>query len=189
MDNKVKFGLKNVHYAKITYGENGAITYATPVRIPGAVSLTMDPQGDLIDFYADDGLYYAGAENMGYKGTLEIALVPDSFKTEILGDKVDEETGVLVESTDAKTSDFALLFEIDGDAKARRVVLYDCYAARTAIGGQTKTKSTSPATESLSLTAIPLPSGIVKGQTTNSTTKETYDAWYDGVTVPTVEEE
>lgn len=185
MANKVKFGLKNVHYAKITYGAGGSITYATPVAYPGAVNLSIDPQGDTTDFYADDGLYYTGAANVGYKGTFEAALVPDDFKTTILGDVVDE-NDVLIEQTDKPTEHFALLFEIAGDVKARRVVLYDCTATRTAVASQTKTNSTSPITETMTITVVPTKDGYVKGQTTEATAKAIYDAWFDTVTMPDI---
>ena len=51
--NKVKFGLNKVHYAKITsYDEEGVPTFAKPVRIPGAVSLSIDAEGEASNFYA-----------------------------------------------------------------------------------------------------------------------------------------
>ena len=42
--NKVKFGLNKVHWAKITaWSDDGVPTLATPVRLPGAVSLSSMP--------------------------------------------------------------------------------------------------------------------------------------------------
>jgi len=55
--NKVKFGLKNAHYAVVS-NNNGVITYGTPVRIPGAVNLVLNPKGDKTEFYADDMAYF-----------------------------------------------------------------------------------------------------------------------------------
>lgn len=44
--NKVKFGLKNVHYAPITsIADDGTVTYGTVGEIKGAVNLSMDPNG------------------------------------------------------------------------------------------------------------------------------------------------
>ncbi len=57
--NKVKFGLKNCHYAKATLDpDTNTVTFGTPVAIPGAVNLSMDPEGDNEPFYADDMVYY-----------------------------------------------------------------------------------------------------------------------------------
>lgn len=56
--NKVKFGLKNCHYAKATFDEDGNVTYAKLVCISGAVSLSMDANGEIKPFYADNIAYY-----------------------------------------------------------------------------------------------------------------------------------
>ncbi len=49
--NKVKFGLNKVHWAKITaWSDEGVPTFATPVRLPGAVSLSIDANGENENF-------------------------------------------------------------------------------------------------------------------------------------------
>lgn len=55
-ENKVKFGLSNVHIAKITEVD-GDITYGEPFAMPGAVSLTADPEGETAKFHADNVVY------------------------------------------------------------------------------------------------------------------------------------
>ena len=82
-ENRVTFGLKNVHYATFTV-TGGTIIYDTPIRIPGAVNLSLEPRGDMSEFYADDMLYYSASNNQGYDGTLEIAEIIEQFHLHLI---------------------------------------------------------------------------------------------------------
>lgn len=181
--NKVKFGLRNVVYAKMTYNEEEReYTYATPVSIPGAVNLSLSPSGDSNDFYADDIIYFADSNNNGYEGDLEIAIIPDSFKKDILGETEDANK-VLFENAEDKTNPFALGFEIQGDQSGRRTWLYNCVATRPNQNGATKETSKTPSTDTLTIKAMPHPDNkYVKAVITNSeTTKAAYDSFFTEV--------
>ncbi len=151
--NKVKFGLSNVHIAKITETE-GKITYGTPFAMPGAVGLNADPEGDTTPFYADNIKYYIATSNQGYSGDLEIAITPEQFLIEILGQMKDK-NGALFENADDVTARFALMGEIEGDAKKRRFVYFDCTATRPKTENKTKEESTDPQTDTISITMSP----------------------------------
>lgn len=153
--NKVKFGLKNCHYAKATFDEDGSVTYAKPVRIPGAVSLSMDANGEIEPFYADNIAYYVVNNNSGYEGDLEIALIPESFLTDIMHEELDG-NGVLAENANVELEHFAFLFEFDGDQRHIRHVLYNCVASRPSIEGETNEDSKEVKTDTLNLQATPV---------------------------------
>lgn len=135
MKNKVTFGLSNVHIAKLIETD-GVITYETPFALPGAVNLTMDKEGAMSIFRADNVDYYKKASNNGYSGSLEVADVIEKFLTDILGQTKDT-NGAIIENADDVVSRFALMCEIDGDSNKRRVVFYDCLAERPSIGSST----------------------------------------------------
>lgn len=182
MANKVKFGLSNVHIAKITYGEGGAITYGTPFALPGAVNLTLDPEGDAADFYADNTKYFTASANQGYSGSLEIALINDTFRTTILGESVDR-NGALIENKDNTISDFALGFQINGDQNDRKYWLYNVSAARPSTSSQTIESSKEPVTDTLDITATArITDGAVRVFMEKSATNEAaYDEFFDAV--------
>ena len=182
--NKVKFNICNVHYALITVDEDGDVTFGTPVAMPGAVSLSLEPNGEPSNFYADGYAYYTISNNMGYEGDLELAMVPESFRTDVLKESLDDNS-VLVESANVETANFALLFEFDGDVKKIRHVLYNCSAARPNIESSTNEEEIEVQTETLALTAAPLANGYVKARTGDSTTDEVYNGWYSAVYMPT----
>ena len=106
MANKVKYGLKNVTDGEVT------ITYGTPVPIPGAVNIALDAAGESVQFYADDSIYFEENINDGYTGNLEMALIPDDFRTDVLGE-IEDSKGALIEKKDVQAKRFALLFEFD----------------------------------------------------------------------------
>lgn len=191
-ENKVKYNIKNVHYATFTetQGEGGEtqFTYKTPVHIPGAVSISLDAEGEISTFYADGIAYYVTSANNGYSGDLEMALIPSSFREEVLNEEKDSK-GVLVENANKNTNPFALLFEFDGDAKAIRRCLYNCTATRPSIESETTEDTKEPGTETLSLTASPRSDGIVKTQTGPDTDATAYDGWYKSVYIPAPVEE
>lgn len=152
-ENKVKFGLSNVHIAKITETD-GVITYGTPFAMPGARALTADPEGEITPFYADNIKYYIATSNQGYTGDLEVAMLLKEFFTEILGQQEDK-NGALFEGADDVTARFALMGEIDGDVKKRRFVYFDCTATRPGSEMNTVEESKDPQTDKVSITMSP----------------------------------
>lgn len=184
--NKVKFNICNVHYAQQTVGEDGEVTFAVPVAMPGAVSLALDANGEPSNFYADGYAYYTISNNMGYEGDLELAMVPESFRTDVLKEELDGNK-VLVENANVETANFALLFEFDGDVRKIRHVLYNCAASRPSIESQTNEDEIEVQTETLALTATPLANGYVKAKTGDDTTDMVYKDWYKNVYLPAPE--
>ncbi|NLA28026.1 MAG: hypothetical protein GX878_11600 [Firmicutes bacterium] len=177
--NKIKYGLKNVRYAKVTEaGES--IEYGDPIPIRGAVNLTLDAAGEEVAFYADDHAYFEENTNNGYEGSLEVALIPDQFRVDILGDVVDA-NGALIENKDAKVSKFALLFEFDGDKNRTRHVLYSVLPERPSVTGSTRTETKTPQTETMNIKARPaVDTGDVKAKVPQSES-DTYTKFYESV--------
>lgn len=187
-ENKVKYNIKNVHVAKQTETvAEGGTTYAyeVPKNIPGAVSISLDAEGEISTFYADGIAYFVTSANNGYSGDLEIALIPSWFRVEILNETLDDNS-VLVENANNNTNPFALLFEFDGDVRAIRRCLYNCTCTRPSIESETKEETVEPGTETLSITNSPRADGLVKAQTGPDTDTTTYTDWYKSVYVPSV---
>lgn len=178
-ENKVTFGLKNVHYAVIT-DDGKKLTYGTPAALPGATELSLDASGDAIEFFADDVKYFNADNNQGYTGKLSVAKLTEAFEKEVFG--VDDTKGVLTENANAKIKRIALMFEFDGDQKATRHLLYNVSLSRPGDGSKSKEDKVDVNTQELEFTAAPDPyTGDVKTKTFSTTTAAVYDAWYSSV--------
>ncbi len=182
MGKKIKFGFKNAYYATITE-TGGKITYGTPVKIPGAVSMTLAAAGEDVEFYADDSLYFGESVNNGYDGSIEFALIPEEFRKEILGEVLDN-GNVMIEKATAIAKQFALLCEFTTDDGSKKLVFYNCIAKRPEVSGETKGANKTISTETLELKIRPRTDGIVKASTSDTTTDEVKKAWYTKVYEP-----
>lgn len=192
---KVKFGLKNVHWALCTIASDGSATWGTPKPWPGAVSLAMDQQAERNIFRADNVDYYVGNSASSYSGDLTMAMIPDDFKRDVLGYQTDAQ-GVLYEPANPPTVHFALLFQFETDVKAQRRVFYNCVATPPGENGSTTPSGAiEPETEALSLlaTSVYFPElvidgktgvDLVKASTTADSAAEAYNGWFSAVRVP-----
>lgn len=184
MANKVKFGLDQVYIAMLTEATG---VYAAPLAIPGAVTLGLDPEGDLTRFYADNMAYFTMATNNGYNGDLQMALVPDAVLADILGWETDD-NGMLVEISDAQPQPFALLYQVLGNEFNKRYVFYRCVASRPKEDHTTTSDKVEPATDALSLVCMPIEIDdrkVVKGAIERSVANAVvFDAFYTAVLEP-----
>lgn len=181
---KVVFGLRNVHYAVMSKDAEGIVTYTKPERLPGAVNLGLTQNGEIIEFYGDDIVYYGTSVNNGYDGTFEAADIPYEFKRDVLKE-IEDKDNVQFEDAGAKPEHFALLAEFDTDQIAKRICMYDCICDRPGVSGATKTGSgTTPQTATLNIKSRPVEIAgkkIVKSATTPATSTEAYSSWFTAV--------
>lgn len=178
---KIKYGLSNVYYA--TKSTSTSTPYNTPVAIPGAVSISMEPQGEITKFYADNGVYWQATSNLGYEGDLEMAKFPSSFLNAIFGESA-ATNGVIAEYDNVTPKEFALLFEFSGDADHTRYAFYNCIATRPTINSSTTNETIEPQTETMTISAVGGSDHIVKGYC--ETGASCYTNWFSAVTKPTV---
>lgn len=185
---KVKFGLKNVHYAVWDSTTN---EFKTPVKAPGAKKLSVEYDGDVTNFYADDVVYATFVDSSSIKGELELADSEEQMLIDLLG--YIDDSGVLLEDMGGTGAEFALLFEVNGDPYKRRCVYYSCKLSRPSTEANTKEESTEPDTDSYSFSAagkllkVKGEEKSISKATVKSTDKAKYDAFFEKVLLPTAE--
>lgn len=182
-ENKVEFGLSKLHIG--TYTETGsAITFGTPIELPGAVSLSLEPQSEEVKFYADNVIYYGAYSDNGFTGTLEVARFTEAFKKAYLG-YVELADGGLGKKKGASKPNVYISFQAEGDEAARRVILYNVALGEINREFSTKEESTDPATESINITVMGINAGDL--QLTKASYKpgtQGYDKVFTAPTAP-----
>lgn len=148
--NKIHYGLSRTHYAIY---DPDTDTFGALKPAPGAISLNLSKEGgDGNDFYADNGVYFTFAgTNGGYSGDLNLAMVTDEMRVDLLGEVVDAATGVQFETTDAEPKQFALIAEMQGDKGPIGFTFFNCKASRPEINANTKTDNPDVDTDTLAI--------------------------------------
>lgn len=185
--NKVKYNLKNVHIAiKTAPG-----TYGIPFAVPGAVNMSLSAQGGLEPFYADGIKYYVSSSNNGYEGDIEMAVIPDEFRIQVLKEFLDG-NNVLWEDANAETVEFAMGFTIDGDIKGTMFWFYGCTATRPSVEAQTTEDKRTPQTDKLTISCAGddfeynnETKRLIRAKSTEATTSTMKD-WFKSVVTPAV---
>lgn len=177
---KVKFGIKNVHFFPMSTYVSAVPTYGTVIDVPGAVSLSLAAQGDINKFYADNIVYFQTSANNGYEGDLNVALIPDDVYKEIFGYSKDT-NDVITEDASATSKALAMTFEEDGDQTGTKFVMYNCTATRPSRDLNTIEDTKTPTTQTLTVSAAPLKNGKVMAMTGANTPDGVKNAWHNSV--------
>lgn len=179
VENKVTFGLENVHWSKPTIQAGDEIQYSQPEKMPGSVELQLDPQSTDIKLKADNIDYYVSQSNDGYTGKLVFYNVSEEFLQYAVGEEqVDE---LIAERSSSQGAPITLLFQIEGDKHAIRHCLTQVVVKRPKVGSATKDGNNYNKVE-LEFIASPRPNDkVVKYKTSKKTTPATYKVFFDSV--------
>lgn len=178
--NKVLFNLKNVYYAITTVGDNGALTFTKPVRLPGSSKLTFELDQSQENHYSEGLVYYVSTNSSGYKGELTVFNVDAKFEEDVLGFKKDSKN-VMYENIQTQPKEIALLFEIEGNSKAERHCFYRLQLTKPKYEFSTTGDKSEPVSLEFSYTGLSNEKGIGRIKTNAETDQEVYAGWFSNV--------
>ena len=121
-----RIGVSNFHYAKMTAEEtiSAVPTYATPVSVPGLMSLNINPNSSVDTLFADDGPF----ETAATIGAIEVEVQKNALSTEdkaaLLGKTIDSKGGIVSSDTDIPPYVAIGFKSLKANGKYRYVWLY-----------------------------------------------------------------
>lgn len=158
MSEMVNFGLSNVHFSSLEFA-SGAYTFQTPESHPGSINLKMDANFETTEVYADNTIYYVTKNNKGYDCALEVVMLKEDFEKKYLGFKTTAD-GEIVETSDGKFKDFALLFQVETDEQPNKYILYrNSITKKPSYEFKTLEDKTEIATVTIEFKSLPLMDG------------------------------
>lgn len=124
MEEKVIYGLSNLHLAPVAEGHTKEEPkYQKPFPNPGATGFSPEAEQEIGKFFADDRVFFTTNQTSSYTGDLITAKFIDKVQTEILGNIILANGGLLVVDG-APTKEFAIMAESKTDIGRIRYVYY-----------------------------------------------------------------
>lgn len=151
--NKYVHGISMCHIAfrgKDT--PEGLPTWDTPIALPGAVKLEDSHKGEEQIKYADNGAYVVISNSIGSEVKLTVVRLPLDLRAKMFNDRVDANGGV-VKGQSTTATEFALLYQYEGDKEPIRGVYYSCTATRPGTSHETDEETIKLVDEEITMTA------------------------------------
>lgn len=149
--NKVLFGVSNLHFGLYSVANDGTVTLGTPFHVPGTVNISLDAESDESKFYADNVTYWSGYSDNGYTGEIENALFSDEFKTTFMN-YVQLDDGGIAQIKGQQNKNVYIMFQAEGDQEARRMIMYNVSLGQITREYSTTEDSVEPQTATLPFT-------------------------------------
>ena len=148
MANKVLFGFSDLYIGTYTVGSGGAVTMGSPYHQKGAVGFSPEPSNDENNFRADNINYYTSYGTGARSGDLEVAMFDKQVKTDYMG-YVELDDGGLAEIKNAAKTNIYIMFEVQGDEAARRIIFYNGKMGPITRNYNTTDETIEPVTETV----------------------------------------
>lgn len=182
----IVYGLRNVYFARLN--KQFVPDYDIPVKIPGAVSLSLKSEDTNTAAVSGNGtpvLFMNSTHS--YNGILQFTDLSVQFRQDILNEIT--ENGTICEPVKCGTNEFALLFELQGNVWKRRYILYRCRVWYPDLEAETIKNSVDIKGDSLPIMALsPLWSNkncYIKRYVENTPeTADIYNNWFNKVYFP-----
>ena len=144
-------GFENLYYAELTKDDETGVTYGTPKKFPGAVSINENAQSNTAELYADNRLWASKAVFSKGEVELVVADLPISIYAELCGHTIDSH-GKIIHNANDVAPHFALMGEFKKEDGTKRYfkLLKGQFAA---VGLEGETENDSPEFKTSTLNA------------------------------------
>lgn len=182
---KAIFNIKKLQVSKLTETDN-EITYGSPIKVKGTVSLSIDIDQTNTPIYADGTTYFVLQGKASTTGTLENYFVPIEVLKEIFR-YIQASNGNWLQ-TDDPASRFGMQFACD-DEEGNEVYFtyYDVVATKPGINLQTSEDGATVNAQSLSLTVATIEvnnKNIISSFAQKGDTN--YDTYFEKIVLPSI---